>query len=138
MLTFWLLAMALGITLILVIFFARFMEGYRRALEHQGLTEKRRPRVDEDEAAGVRDLILRGQIDEAVDVYRAFTGVDLYTAQDRIAEMASQIRLGERYDEVRRLVRLGDKAAAIEAYQAATDATLAEALAEVERIQQGA
>jgi hypothetical protein len=84
--------------------------------------------------AGVRDMLLEGQIQEAVEAYRKFTGVDEYTAKKAIDDMLRDMRLDDASvrDDVRKLLRAGNKAGAIEAYQAATGVSLAEALAFVE------
>ena len=84
--------------------------------------------------AGVRDMLLDGQIQEAVEAYRKFTGVDEFTAKKAIDDMLRDMRLDDKSvrDAVRDLLRAGNKAAAIEAYQAATGASLAEALEFVE------
>lgn len=42
--------------------------------------------------AGLRDLVEAGQIDEAVDTYRKFAGVDEYTARAAVQELEQQIR----------------------------------------------
>lgn len=42
--------------------------------------------------AGVRDLIAAGQLDEAVRVYAEFMGVDPYTAQAAVVDLAQAMR----------------------------------------------
>jgi hypothetical protein len=86
--------------------------------------------------AGVRDMLLEGRVDDALEAYRQFTGVDRFTAQKAIEQMQRELRLenGVR-DEVRHLLKSGDKAGAIEAYQMATGASLADALNYVENLE---
>lgn len=93
---------------------------------------KRRQVSVPDNAAGVRDMVARGKVDEAVRVYRQFTGVDQFTAREAVAVIEREQRLDAIREDVRRRLRLGDKAGAIEAYQQATGADLAEALAAIE------
>jgi ribosomal protein L7/L12 len=85
--------------------------------------------------AGVRELLAQGHIEEALDLYQRFTGVDLYSAKEAIQRMRQELRLEQVGAELKRRLRLGDKAGAIEAYQMATGANLAEALEVVERLQ---
>jgi hypothetical protein len=44
--------------------------------------------------AGIRDLIEAGRLDEAVEIYQKFAGVDSYTARDAVDEIARDIHLG--------------------------------------------
>jgi hypothetical protein len=37
--------------------------------------------------AGIRDLVEEGRLDEAVEVYRKFAGVDEYTARDAVEQI---------------------------------------------------
>jgi hypothetical protein len=43
------------------------------------------------EADGVRDLVAEERIDEAVDLYRKFAGVDEYTARDAVERIKQEI-----------------------------------------------
>ena len=43
--------------------------------------------------AGIRDLIQAGRLDEAVEIYQKFAGVDAYTARDAVDEIARDIHL---------------------------------------------
>jgi hypothetical protein len=53
------------------------------------LSEDKPKRVPQaDLAAGIRDMLEAGQIDEAVEVYQKFTGVDQYTARDAVYAIA--------------------------------------------------
>lgn len=86
--------------------------------------------------SGIRDLIIEGKLEEAIEVYRRFTGVDAIAARKYVDDMAREIRLSdETYQAVKRLLKTDGKAAAIEAYQAQTGATLAEALSYVETVE---
>jgi hypothetical protein len=83
--------------------------------------------------AGIRDMLFEGRIDDAIEAYRQFTGVDEFTAKQAIDDMQRELHLtDEIQQEVKRLMKAGNKAGAIEAYQTATGATLAEALEYVE------
>lgn len=42
--------------------------------------------------AGLRDLVETGRLEEAAEIYRKFAGVDEYTAQDAIDQLAHEIR----------------------------------------------
>lgn len=83
--------------------------------------------------AGIRDLLLEGRMQEAITTYRNFTGVDEFTAQKMVKQIQREMRLSSQVrDEVATLLQSGKKAAAIESYQTATGASLAEALEYVE------
>ena len=43
--------------------------------------------------AGVRDLVRQGRLDEAIDVYREFTGALLEDAQDAVAQIEQEVAL---------------------------------------------
>jgi hypothetical protein len=86
--------------------------------------------------AGVRQLILEGRIDEATDLYQRFTGVDVFTAKDAIADIQRELKLSDVEGGIRDYLEAGDKAAAIEYYQDQTGAELAEALEVVEILQE--
>jgi ribosomal protein L7/L12 len=89
------------------------------------------------DGAGVRDLIADGRIDEAIDVYAAFMGVDEYTARDAIRAMQREVDAGIRLgddglDDVRDLVEQGKKLEAIKLYHELTGSGLKEAKDAVE------
>lgn len=106
--------------------------------------EKRREKKKQKEKhgelpsdAGVRDLVAQGRIQQAVDLYRQFTGVDEFSARAVIDDMVREVRLSDSVDsEIRRLLKSQNKAGAIQSYQDATGADLAEALEYVERQQE--
>lgn len=54
---------------------------------------KHSPNVDL--AAGIRDMLEAGQVDEAVEIYQKFTGVDQYSARDAVDEIQRELRLGD-------------------------------------------
>jgi hypothetical protein len=86
--------------------------------------------------AGLRDLIGEGRIDEAIEVYRRFTGIDEIAAQNYVHNTAREIRLSdETYRAVERILKTEGKAAAIEVYQEQAGVSLAEALDYVEKIE---
>ena len=45
--------------------------------------------------AGIRDLIAQGKIEEAVNIYRKFAGVDQFTAQEIISKIQQEMRLAD-------------------------------------------
>jgi ribosomal protein L7/L12 len=53
--------------------------------------EKKKRPVNDLSADGVRDLIEEGKLDEAVDLYRRFAGVDQYTAQDAVEKLRQEM-----------------------------------------------
>jgi ribosomal protein L7/L12 len=55
-------------------------------------TKKKTPRLDLDDAPGVRDLLDEGRDDEAIDLYRRFAGVDEYTARDMVERLKRENR----------------------------------------------
>lgn len=86
--------------------------------------------------AGVRDLIAEGRLSEAVELYQRFTGTDQFTAREAVADMEREMRLTDDVrDSIQQMLRADRKAEAIEEYQAVTGATLKEALAYVERVE---
>lgn len=129
--------MSLIIFLLLFLAFFAFMM-MLTVLSRQNLTEQDKAKTAQPiiSDAGVRELVAQGHIDDAVDLYRRFTGVDLFTAKTAVSDMQIEMRLAGSEDELRRLIRLGDKAGAIELYQQAAGVSLAEALAAVEAIEQ--
>ncbi|MCA0455226.1 MAG: ribosomal protein L7/L12 [Chloroflexi bacterium] len=52
---------------------------------------KKKKAAADNSDAGIRDLILDGRIDEAVEVYQRFAGVDAYTARDAVDEIAREL-----------------------------------------------
>lgn len=98
---------------------------------------KRKPKASTPNISdmGIRDLLAQGKEAEALHIYQRFTGVDLFTAKQAIAQLQQDIRLGAARLEIERLLRLGDKAGAIEAYQSVTGATLKDALEVVETME---
>ncbi|MDQ7026892.1 MAG: hypothetical protein Q9P44_15190 [Anaerolineae bacterium] len=83
--------------------------------------------------AGVRDMLFEGRIQEAIAAYRTFTGLDEFAAKKAVDDMLREMRLDDTVrDEVKKLLKLGNKAGAIEAYQTATGTSLAKALEYVE------
>lgn len=86
--------------------------------------------------AGVRDLLAQGRDEEALQIYQRFTGVDLFTAREAVTRLKREVQLGDMEKDLKRRLRLGDKAGAIELYQKTTGATLAEALSVIEALEQ--
>ena len=52
-------------------------------------TKKKKAAADNQDA-GIRDLIADGRMDEAIEVYQRFAGVDAYTAKDAVDEIAHE------------------------------------------------
>lgn len=84
--------------------------------------------------AGVRELILENKIEEAIDLYQRFTGMDEFTARKAIEDMEREIRLSTFDADLKTILKEHGKAAAIQAYQAGTGSELEEALNYVEEI----
>lgn len=88
------------------------------------------------EDAGLRDLVSQGKLIEATDLYRQFTGVDLFTAQAVVDDLVREIRLTSRSaKEIQKLVKGKQKAAAIQVYQEETGSDFSEASAYIERLE---
>ena len=86
--------------------------------------------------AGVRELILASRIDEAIDLYKRFTGVDEFTARQAIEDMEREVRLSTFNQDLVYILNEHGKAAAISAYQAGTGSDLEEALTYVEELEE--
>lgn len=86
--------------------------------------------------AGVRELILASKIDEAIDLYKRFTGVDEFTARQAIEDMEREVRLSTFNQDLMYILNEHGKAAAISAYQAGTGSDLEEALTYVEELEE--
>lgn len=100
----------------------------------QGKAKSKESTLPSDD--GLRDLLLEGHKDEAVDLYCQFTGVDEFTARQAIEEIERELRLSdEQRDNIQKILEIDGKASAIEAYQAETGTNLAEALEFVEAIE---
>jgi hypothetical protein len=65
------------------------VEAYQR--NPASVVEKKKRPVNDLSADGVRDLIEEGKLDEAVDLYRRFAGVDQYTAQDAVEKLRKEM-----------------------------------------------
>jgi hypothetical protein len=63
------------------------VETARQAVYYMARMAKAKGRLAADAGAGIRDLLADGRIDEAVEAYRIYNGVDLYTAQDAVEKM---------------------------------------------------
>lgn len=86
--------------------------------------------------AGVRELVLKGQKQEAIILYQRFTGVDEFTARDAVDEIERELRLSDsQRDKFRDILESEGKASAIENFQAETGANLADALEFVESLE---
>lgn len=60
----------------------------RQAVYYLAREMKAKERLSSDTGgAGVQDLLDEGRVDDAIEIYRAFMGVDRYTAQQAIDEM---------------------------------------------------
>jgi len=107
------------------------------------VNEKKKRAAYDTMDAGIRDMIQEGRIDEAIEVYQKFAGVDEYTAMDAIAEIEHDIRQGEDSEapdideHVRNLVDEGKKIEAIKLYRQTTGLGLKEAKDAVEAVVRG-
>lgn len=109
-----------------------YVIGRRRAANAKGKPARRELPPD----AGVRDLLLQGRTDEAMQVYQQFTGVDQFTARTEVMQLERELRLSGAFGaEIAALLREGRKAEAIERYQQTYGVSLAEALEAVESIE---
>jgi ribosomal protein L7/L12 len=104
------------------------------------VSEKKKRAAYDTMDAGIRDMIQEGRIDEAIEVYQKFAGVDEYTAMDAVAEIEHELRQGTGVegvdidDRVRRLVDEGKKIEAIKLYREMTGLGLKEAKDAVEQL----
>jgi len=127
-----LLVIMIGLLLAFSVIITRFFDSQR------GKNKNKKGKSGElPTDAGIRDLLIENRIDEAIELYRRFTGVDMYTAQIAVEDMLREIRLGILKKEYKKILRKQGKAAAIEAYQTQTGADLAEALTYIEAIEKG-
>ncbi len=100
--------------------------------------EKKKRAAYDTMDAGIRDMIQEGRINEAIEVYQKFAGVDEYTAMDAVAEIEHELRQGESTeasdidDRVRNLALEGKKIEAIKLYREMTGLGLKEAKDAVE------
>jgi ribosomal protein L7/L12 len=106
----------------------------------EAVSEKKKRAAYDTMDAGIRDMIQEGRIDEAIEVYQKFAGVDEYTAMDAVAEIEHELRQGESAevgdidDRIRNLVDDGKKIEAIKLYREMTGVGLKEAKDAVEGI----
>ena len=117
----------------------------KRAIEyllaHPEARGRKKGRQPDDSAAGLRDLVREGRIDEAAELYRQFAGVDQYTAEDAIAEIVREVRLEDgdtdpvRDPRVLELLENGQKIGAIKVYRELTGASLKTAKEAVEVVE---
>lgn len=90
------------------------------------------------DGAGIKDLLLEGRIEEAVEVYSAFMGVDEFTARDAIAdlerELSAEANLSDSVDmnTLHDLLAEGKKIEAIKHYKEQTGANLVTAKRAIE------
>ena len=54
--------------------------------------DKKKKAAYDAQDADIRDLIQAGRLDEAVEIYQKFAGVDSYTARDAVDEIARDIK----------------------------------------------
>jgi len=92
------------------------------------------------DGAGVRDLLLEGRFDAAVDLYAAFMGVDEFTARDAVEAMQGDLDAeanlsDDNFDNIRHLLARGNKIEAIKQYKELTGSGLADAKRAVEEME---
>lgn len=128
-------SLILAIILLLSILVA-FSVMVKNSLERRFGGKRKKSKIgDLPSDAGIRELILASQIDEAIDLYQRFTAVDEFTARQAIKDMERELRLSTFQGDLTFILNKHGKAAAIEAYQAGTGSDLAEALAYVEDLE---
>jgi hypothetical protein len=76
-------------------------------LEKQTKSGKSKKKGAAPADAGVRHLVRLGRLDEAIDIYREFTGVSLEEAQEAISQIDQEVGL-ESDDENHRADRADD------------------------------
>lgn len=107
----------------------------------QAVGEKKHAPLPNLQGEGVRDLVKAGKIDEAVDVYAKFAGVDIYTAKDAVAAMQRELGTQAPADApnaaVLALMQQGNKIGAIKAYREQTGLGLREAKAMIDQLALG-
>jgi hypothetical protein len=54
--------------------------------------DKKKKAAYDAQDAGIRDLIQAGRLDEAVEIYQKFAGVDVYTARDAVNEIVREVK----------------------------------------------
>src|SRR5690606_24075817 len=59
--------------------------------------------------SGIRELVQEGSIQEAVDLYMRFTGVDQYSARDAVEQIEQEIRLESEPSEPEQVQRREDE-----------------------------
>jgi ribosomal protein L7/L12 len=96
----------------------------------------------------VRDLLKEGRIDEAIEVYRKFAGVDEYTAKDAVwkieqdmkyeADAEARLSAEPEHDPyIMSLVTAGKKIEAIKVYRERTGTGLKEAKDAIDALERG-
>ena len=58
--------------------------------------DKKKKAAYDAQDAGIRDLIQEGRLDEAIEIYQKFAGVDACTARDAVNEIARDLHLSHR------------------------------------------
>jgi hypothetical protein len=77
--------MWLGVTALGIYFMITgFQEMRQQMTAKKGIKKRKSAKVVDTAMTGVRDLVAEGRIAEAVDLYKAMTGADEYTAQEAI------------------------------------------------------
>lgn len=57
--------------------------------------DKKKKAAYDAQDAGIRDLIADGRMNEAIEIYQKFAGVDLYTARDAVEAIANDLHLSD-------------------------------------------
>lgn len=95
MISVWMIVLALSLAFVIMVLIGLLA----RARSERDKEKKLRSRPDIVIADGVRDLIEAGDLQEAARVYRDFTGVDLFSAQAAVEEIAQELDLPTQQDE---------------------------------------
>jgi ribosomal protein L7/L12 len=113
------------------------------AAHPQAAGDKKKAPLLNLQGEGVRDLVEAGKIDEAVEVYAKFAGVDIYSAKDAVAEIQREPEASDHLSDaasaadpqIVALVQQGKKIEAIKIYRERTGLGLKEAKDAVEQIE---
>jgi hypothetical protein len=78
----------LGITALGIYFMVTGIQEMQQRAAKKDINKRKAGKITT--VAGVQELIDKERIDEAVDLYKAFTGVDEYTAREAIEAIQSR------------------------------------------------
>lgn len=120
-------------------------EALNYAMAHpEEIIQKRKPSQRTSDA-GLRDLIEEGRIEETVETYRLYAGVDVFSAQEAVQKITLEMQTEDEITDtitvdeaaLLDLVEAGRKIEAIRLYREQTGSGLAEAKEAVESLKRG-